>query len=1259
MTILGLLIFGSYRRPVNKDRYVVVIDCGSSGTRLFAYIWRPGESDQSLPEIYAIKPSEASDMIPKKARKGIYERVETQPGIDTFANDLQGLRTRSLGPLLNWACAVIPSRQRSSTPLYLFATAGVRKLPEASRDHLLNAIRAELSVSGFRFEPHWARIISGTDEGMYGWVSMNYLLGALGPVSRHTAAYDGQQSASQSASGRGTAADVRLVEDRADDVHGSGDSRWGSISKGRQHSKQGSSRATALPRVAGTASSSGEEFLVVHNVVGSDYIQDMDTERRMDLQDRTVGVLDLGGSSLEVTVVASGGGGGAAPSISPPSSGHEGVLMSAGSLNSLNSSSSSLETLDLVLPGQHYTLSIKTLRQYGLNDAFDRSVSQLLHQASQASTGGNNKGIDSTHQVAAVSPSLKTVQRSTAASKRVRTRRPPIPVSAPTANTMIANSGAVRVGDLEMSASTSKSTGAPLLTSAELPNRISDSRQLLTGSDSDLETDVVHQGVYLDEVAETLNTRNEVAETLNTKVAETLNTRNGSFHIRSTSLKAGATVPVKKRPQLTQSFTLPSPMAHRSDQEADKHTLHSPTFESGPASSTIKGAVSLAAEPYVAAAAMSTPSVDNSESPRHLPGGSGDYDILLGRRPVSGMEVFLAVKKQIFNDEEAEWKEPGFEQHESSSHEGRRLTSVNQTIKNSEGALIRHASSSPPSSSTMAGRGSPQEQKIHSPSKVAAKDGKVSGRLSSTASTSRTSTSRNSLRQRNVSSLFSAVNSASAATSATNSATYAVSAGVEASMQDSSADTLPMLRHPCMHAGYSAPYRRLHDHGAVPEVVDVLLVGAPDWPACLRLARQLVNRGRDCSSSSSRINITSSTPTSSSSTMERGGTAHVSSTSSVESVAGVINDEPSPACSPTDLSEGLSASYHVSGLEMGLGFPRTLLGDQDVGENSKAQIGKRRFLGISGFFVVWGFFGLKGDASTLQVIERSRTFTSRPWRDVQRELGENVNVERYGFWGPYAVKLLEEGLKIDSRRLTIGSGDVSWTLGASLVEASRLPDMIAHNPSISSWRRSRRQRWEGQQQQYLGARGGAAAGYKAAVVAVPAAGHQEQASGGAATLPLEHSSQSWSASEATEGSVIIASAGSSSRDREGSHFVLSMEVVGWIVLIIVAIVIAVCGSIAFCDAARSGMSMMVAAGIAVGAATRGSSTSSSESVDVVLSPSGSTAATTLAAGEAVPVHGPGNWWGRYSPHVVSVSSSSPLLPLVKTRSSRGNLNNLR
>lgn len=64
----------------------------------------------------------ASHMCPPS---GSYNRVETLPGLDSFADrDESELEARALGPLLTWARAVIPARQLHAVPIFLFATAG-------------------------------------------------------------------------------------------------------------------------------------------------------------------------------------------------------------------------------------------------------------------------------------------------------------------------------------------------------------------------------------------------------------------------------------------------------------------------------------------------------------------------------------------------------------------------------------------------------------------------------------------------------------------------------------------------------------------------------------------------------------------------------------------------------------------------------------------------------------------------------------------------------------------------------------------------------------------------------------------------------------------------------------------------------------------------------------------------------------------------------------------------------------------------------
>ncbi len=71
----------------------------------------------------------------------MYKRVETQPGLDKFIGDAAGLQHQALGPLFNWARAVVPARSRKSTPLFILGTAGMRRLPDVQRADLLADIQ--------------------------------------------------------------------------------------------------------------------------------------------------------------------------------------------------------------------------------------------------------------------------------------------------------------------------------------------------------------------------------------------------------------------------------------------------------------------------------------------------------------------------------------------------------------------------------------------------------------------------------------------------------------------------------------------------------------------------------------------------------------------------------------------------------------------------------------------------------------------------------------------------------------------------------------------------------------------------------------------------------------------------------------------------------------------------------------------------------------------------------------------------------------
>uniref|UniRef100_A0A8C8RE81 Ectonucleoside triphosphate diphosphohydrolase 2 n=1 Tax=Pelusios castaneus TaxID=367368 RepID=A0A8C8RE81_9SAUR len=138
--------------------YGVVLDAGSSHTALFIYKW-PADKENDTGIV------SQHDMCDVEGG-----------GISSYA-DNPPAAGNSLKQCLNHAVSSIPKERHPLTPLYLGATAGMRLLnltnPQAS-DKVLSAVTATLK--SFPFDFRGAKILSGEDEGVFGWVTANYLL---------------------------------------------------------------------------------------------------------------------------------------------------------------------------------------------------------------------------------------------------------------------------------------------------------------------------------------------------------------------------------------------------------------------------------------------------------------------------------------------------------------------------------------------------------------------------------------------------------------------------------------------------------------------------------------------------------------------------------------------------------------------------------------------------------------------------------------------------------------------------------------------------------------------------------------------------------------------------------------------------------------------------------------------------------------------------------------------------------------------------
>ena len=150
-----------------QRQYGVILDAGSSGTRIYVYKWKdPARSfgTHSLPELK------------------LKESKKIHPGVSTFADNVSAVGPDHLQELIDVALDEVPADKVAETPVFLLATAGVRFLPKLEQNALLGGICSYLQANTRFLLPDCnahIQVISGETEGLYGWIAANYLLGGF------------------------------------------------------------------------------------------------------------------------------------------------------------------------------------------------------------------------------------------------------------------------------------------------------------------------------------------------------------------------------------------------------------------------------------------------------------------------------------------------------------------------------------------------------------------------------------------------------------------------------------------------------------------------------------------------------------------------------------------------------------------------------------------------------------------------------------------------------------------------------------------------------------------------------------------------------------------------------------------------------------------------------------------------------------------------------------------------------------------------
>ena len=128
-----------------------VVDAGSSGSRIH---WYRYDLDSQH------NPIHIHEAYSKKIKPGLASIAQDSATIAGYMDEL------------------MHDFSKPNVPVYLYATAGMRLLPEAEQAHYYTEIK-----QWFATHPQWslrdARTISGMEEGVYGWLSLNYHLQTL------------------------------------------------------------------------------------------------------------------------------------------------------------------------------------------------------------------------------------------------------------------------------------------------------------------------------------------------------------------------------------------------------------------------------------------------------------------------------------------------------------------------------------------------------------------------------------------------------------------------------------------------------------------------------------------------------------------------------------------------------------------------------------------------------------------------------------------------------------------------------------------------------------------------------------------------------------------------------------------------------------------------------------------------------------------------------------------------------------------------
>ncbi|KRX38352.1 Nucleoside-diphosphatase mig-23 [Trichinella patagoniensis] len=163
------IVLPRFNELLDQDvvHYVMVVDAGSSGSRLFLY-WcdLSGHSSDELMRVEPLLDEFGRPIVKKK-----------NPGLSSFAKKPKDA-VKYMKDLIDSSIKHIPVDRIKQTSLFVLATAGMRLLPAEESNAIIEELRSTLpKLYDFVVSSENLEVINGRWEGIYAWITINYVLG--------------------------------------------------------------------------------------------------------------------------------------------------------------------------------------------------------------------------------------------------------------------------------------------------------------------------------------------------------------------------------------------------------------------------------------------------------------------------------------------------------------------------------------------------------------------------------------------------------------------------------------------------------------------------------------------------------------------------------------------------------------------------------------------------------------------------------------------------------------------------------------------------------------------------------------------------------------------------------------------------------------------------------------------------------------------------------------------------------------------------